>query len=219
MAHIRFIDSSFVEMLTVFSQELKKKGGGLILASIPVHVRNTPEVVALSQALWTFDSVQEALRAAHRPQENGTKESGETKPTLHWEIWGQVTVVYVNARALTDVHVGAFQEQLEGLVGQDGQLVLDLKPVKAIDQSGLDLLVAIADLCESRSGILAITSVQPELLKTLQVAQLDKRIKIYPAVAQAVESLGGIGGAYLSETMMEKFVDLAFLKEFHSQEK
>lgn len=69
-------------------------------------------------------------------------------------------------------------------------MVLDLSKTKFCDSSGLSAILVGNRLCKDTNGTFAITSVQPAVLKMIEIAQLDRVFKIYNSVNDALTDLG-----------------------------
>jgi len=57
-------------------------------------------------------------------------------------------------------------------------LVIDLKPVKYIDSSGLSAILVANRRCSNAGGVLVITNVQETVLKVITISQLDTILNI-----------------------------------------
>jgi anti-anti-sigma factor len=66
------------------------------------------------------------------------------------------------------------------------KVVFNLANTKFCDSSGLSAILVGNRLCKDTNGIFALTSVQPMVLKMIEIAQLIPVLRIYPDIDSAV---------------------------------
>ncbi len=64
-------------------------------------------------------------------------------------------------------------------------IILDLEPVKHFDSSGLSALLITRRLCANAGGEFALTGVNNQLKKLLEISQLESVLNVFPTLEQA----------------------------------
>lgn len=68
-------------------------------------------------------------------------------------------------------------------------IIIDLSKTKYCDSSGLSAILVANRLCKDTNGRFVISGLQPNVLKMIQIAQLDRVLTIEEDVKQAMESI------------------------------
>ncbi|MDX1349930.1 MAG: STAS domain-containing protein [Putridiphycobacter sp.] len=64
-------------------------------------------------------------------------------------------------------------------------IILNLQHTKYCDSSGLSAILIGNRLCKDSGGTFALTGLQPNVAKMIQISQLDKVLNIYETVKEA----------------------------------
>lgn len=70
----------------------------------------------------------------------------------------------------------------------DTQILVQLEQVRFIDSSGLGALLSGFKNAESRSGKLALTNLQPQVLSMFELTRLNRVFEIYTDLEQAFDN-------------------------------
>lgn len=110
-------------------------------------------------------------------------ETGEFSVTRHDR--DGVTVV----EATGEVDLASSDElgnALREAVGGSERVVLDLSGCPFLDSSGLRALIAARNGAETSGGSFAVVIADPNVLRVIEVASLDRVLEIHPTVAAAL---------------------------------
>lgn len=78
---------------------------------------------------------------------------------------------------------------LEYALGEEAQLVIDLSNLKAIDSTGLSVLINLAARSRMSSGRLLLANPTPLIQGVLEVSRLNQFFDIYDTVADADQAM------------------------------
>ena len=108
---------------------------------------------------------------------------------LYQTLEGGVVLVRLNGRldATTSPEV---RETLQTLLEQDQpKIIIDLQAVPFIDSSGLASLVSGLRMAREKSGIIALSGIQPQAQTVFRLTMLDRIFPIRPTYHDAKQSL------------------------------
>ncbi|GGQ04151.1 STAS domain-containing protein [Streptosporangium pseudovulgare] len=99
---------------------------------------------------------------------------------------GDAVVVAVEGEL--DLFTAPFlRDEIRDAIKLDGpRLVLDLADLSFMDSSGLSVLIEAWRLATAQSGGVRLAAPQTPVARILRTTGLDRRIKVYPDVADAV---------------------------------
>ena len=104
------------------------------------------------------------------------------------ELEGKVSVIECPNRLDANI-ADDFRDKIKELVEQKKfLLVVDLGNTEFIDSSGLGALVSRIAVTKSNQGDVRLASPSPNILKLLEITNLDKIFKCFDDVQSAVES-------------------------------
>jgi len=103
------------------------------------------------------------------------------------EVQNNVLVVTALVERL-DTHSAPELKSIFTIENRKGmnKVVLNLANSKFCDSSGLSAVLVGNRLCKDTNGIFALSSVQPMVLKMIEIAQLLPVLRIYPNIESAV---------------------------------
>ncbi len=103
---------------------------------------------------------------------------------------GKIAIVHSNVDKLDSTNSPELKSLFIHLNnGSKNKLVLDLGSTKYCDSSGLSAILIANRLCKDTNGSFSIANVQSNVLKLIQIAQLDKVLDIHNDVDSAVSKL------------------------------
>jgi len=104
---------------------------------------------------------------------------------------GRVTVVSLKGNLLGEPETTALRETVSRLTERDElQVVLDLGSLKAINSTGLGVLVSALTSLRKRSGDLFLARLPEKVHALMMITHLVRVFKIYDTVERAVASFG-----------------------------
>jgi anti-sigma B factor antagonist len=108
---------------------------------------------------------------------------------LHQTLETDIMLVRLNGR-LDATTSPAVRETLQKLLEKDQpKIIIDLQQVPFIDSSGLASLVSGLRLAREKSGIIALSGVQPQAQTVFHLTMLDRIFPIHPTYNDAKLSL------------------------------
>ena len=66
-------------------------------------------------------------------------------------------------------------------------MIIDLSEVEFVDSSGLSALLVANRLCNVAYGSMVLTGLHPNVIKLLQISQLDSVLTVIPTVQEAMD--------------------------------
>lgn len=100
------------------------------------------------------------------------------------------SVVVSKTAKLTASNAAELKEAFHSLnKGSVNTIILDLEETKYCDSSGLSAILLGNRLCKDTNGRFILTSLQPTVLKVIQIAQLDKVLQIFENQEEALKTL------------------------------
>ena len=103
---------------------------------------------------------------------------------------GKVAVVHSNVEKLDSTNAPELKSLFIHLnKGSNNKLVLDMSSTKYCDSSGLSAILIANRLCKDTNGSFAISNLQTNVFKLIQIAQLDKVLDIHNDLDTAVAKL------------------------------
>ena len=103
---------------------------------------------------------------------------------------GNVAVVYSQVDKLDSTNAPELKSLFIHLnKSANNLIVLDMSQTKYCDSSGLSAILIANRLCKDTSGSFHLAGLQPEVLKLLQIAQLDKVLNLSENLDSALASL------------------------------
>jgi len=66
-------------------------------------------------------------------------------------------------------------------------MIIDLSEVEFVDSSGLSALLVANRLCADANGSLVITGLNANIIKLIQISQLDKVFDIIPTLEESID--------------------------------
>lgn len=115
-------------------------------------------------------------------------EPAELSEDLSVEVWQEPAATVIRLSGEFDVvSVAAVRQRLLDLA-IDGQVnqVLDLTPVTFMDSAGLGALIAVRRRLQTLQGALVLSCTNDTILRLLRWTSLDKVLRIYPTVDEAI---------------------------------
>jgi anti-sigma B factor antagonist len=104
---------------------------------------------------------------------------------------GGVTVISLKGNLLGEPETTALRETIYRLAErEEKQLVLDLGALKALNSSGLGLLVTALTSLRKRSGDLTLARLSKKTHALLIITHLIKVFKVYDTVERAIAGFG-----------------------------
>lgn len=101
---------------------------------------------------------------------------------------GSVTVLTVTNSTIDLRNAKAFQRELVERIGEEKQIVLDMKAVDFVDSAGLGGLISVLRNQLTRSGDVRLAGLSDRVAVLLEVTRLDRVFTIFPDVDHAVAS-------------------------------
>jgi len=93
-------------------------------------------------------------------------------------------------RELDLLNSDTFKNEVKSLIQKgDKLIVLDFSRCDYLDSSGIGAVVALHKNALMNGGGLALASLQESVMKVMQITTLDKILRIFPSVEEAVEAL------------------------------
>ncbi len=103
---------------------------------------------------------------------------------------GNIAVVYAHVEKLDSSNA----PELKGMFlhlnkGSNNLIVLDMSQTKYCDSSGLSAILIANRLCKDTSGSFHLAGLQPNVLKLIQIAQLDQVLNLCENLDSALVKL------------------------------
>jgi anti-sigma B factor antagonist len=99
------------------------------------------------------------------------------------------TVIIRGPKRIEAAGSGEFRSKMNEVVDRGHYcVVVDLGETEFMDSSGLGAIVSRISVARSRGGDVRLASVSEKVYKILEVTQLDKLLKCYDNVEQALKS-------------------------------
>ena len=103
---------------------------------------------------------------------------------------GNVAVVYSQVDKLDSTNAPELKSLFIHLnKSANNLIVLDMSQTKYCDSSGLSAILMANRLCKDTSGSFHLAGLQPDVLKLIQIAQLDKVLNLSKNLDSALGSL------------------------------
>ena len=103
---------------------------------------------------------------------------------------GNVAVVYSQVDKLDSTNAPELKSLFIHLnKSANNLIVLDMSQTKYCDSSGLSAILIANRLCKDTSGSFHLAGLQPDVLKLIQIAQLDKVLNLSENLDSALASL------------------------------
>ena len=103
---------------------------------------------------------------------------------------GNVAVVYSQVDKLDSTNAPELKSLFIHLnKSANNLIVLDMSQTKYCDSSGLSAILIANRLCKDTSGSFHLAGLQPDVLKLIQIAQLDKVLNLSENLDSALDSL------------------------------
>jgi len=103
---------------------------------------------------------------------------------------GNVAVVYSQVDKLDSTNAPELKSLFIHLnKSANNLIVLDMSQTKYCDSSGLSAILIANRLCKDTSGSFHLAGLQPDVLKLIQIAQLDKVLNLSENLDSALVSL------------------------------
>ena len=103
---------------------------------------------------------------------------------------GNVAVVYSQVDKLDSTNAPELKSLFIHLnKSANNLIVLDMSQTKYCDASGLSAILIANRLCKDTSGSFHLAGLQPDVLKLIQIAQLDKVLNLSENLDSALVSL------------------------------
>ena len=107
--------------------------------------------------------------------------------SLKKKVQGNNLIIEMSGRIGGEASIEMFRQIKEMLEGhQEENLVLDFENLEFIDSSGLGSLVAVNSTLLKQQRTLTLASVPDNLLELLKITNLDRVLRIVPAVENAI---------------------------------
>ena len=104
---------------------------------------------------------------------------------------GRVTVISLKGNLLGEPETTALRETVYRLTERaEKQVVLDLGGLKAVNSTGLGVLVSSLTSLRKRSGDLSLASLSDKVHALMMITHLIRVFKVYDTVERAVASFG-----------------------------
>jgi len=111
--------------------------------------------------------------------------------TITEKTHDHVTVISLKGNLLGEPETTAFRETIYRLTERDEkQVVLDLGRLKAINSTGLGVLVSALTSLRKRSGDLSLAKLPEKVHALMMITHLVRVFMIYDTVERAVASFG-----------------------------
>ena len=106
-------------------------------------------------------------------------------------IYGRVTVLSLKGNLLGEPDTTELRQRVYQLAERgDKQVVLDFGGLKAINSSGLGVLVSALTTLRRRSGDLSLAALSDKVHALMMVTHLFRVFKVYDTVERAVTGFG-----------------------------
>jgi len=100
---------------------------------------------------------------------------------------GAALVAEVLCSKVGDFEKDGLYADITGAAATTGwRVVLDLKQVLLVGSSGLGLLLTLRKQAEAAKGKIAVTGVSPEILMSMKITNIDRMLKIFPKIEDAI---------------------------------
>lgn len=86
-------------------------------------------------------------------------------------------------------NISPFESQLSKHVENKSHLIIDLADLTFIDSSSLGIIVVYFTKSEKSSRHFALVNVNPDIMQMFKITGLDKRIKIFSSLDDALNQL------------------------------
>ncbi|MBF8295749.1 MAG: anti-anti-sigma factor [Bacteroidetes bacterium] len=104
---------------------------------------------------------------------------------------GRVTVISLKGNLLGEPETTELRQTIYRLTKRDEkQVVLDLGGLKAINSTGLGVLISALTSLRRRSGDLSLAKLSDKVHALMMITHLIRVFKVYDTVERAVASLG-----------------------------
>lgn len=94
-------------------------------------------------------------------------------------------------KILTEVGIEDVGRELLGLTEHSsGKILLDFEGVELMSSSMFGKLIALNKKCKSVDIDLRICNLSPDMTEVVEIAHLDRYLKIHPSTTEALDSFG-----------------------------
>lgn len=101
-----------------------------------------------------------------------------------------VAVVKTNVERLNATNAPDLKGELVAINKNNiNNIIIDLNKTKYCDSSGLSAVLVANRLCKDTNGRFVICGLQPNVLKMIQIAQLDRVLSIEDDLKKALETI------------------------------
>lgn len=136
-------------------------------------------------------AAEDFQKVEHSTGGEGCPSEGVLSMTITETIHGRVTVLSLKGNLLGEPDTTQLRQTVYQLTERgDIQVVLDLGGLKAINSSGLGVLVSALTSLRKRGGDLSLARLSDKVHALMMVTHLFRVFKVYDTVERAVTSLG-----------------------------
>jgi len=116
-------------------------------------------------------------------------EQKKNKMKLNQEKIDGYNVLFIQVERIDAHNSGELKEYILGMIEQgETNIIVQLERVRFIDSSGLGALLSGYKNTAARSGKLALSNLQPQVLSMFELTRLNRVFEIYADLEEAFES-------------------------------
>jgi len=102
---------------------------------------------------------------------------------------GVLIIQFTSQKILTDVGIADTARELMELVKHgDDKILLDFEGVALMSSSMFGKLIALNKKCQANQIEMRICNICDDMMEVVQIAKLDKYLKIHPSLAEALDA-------------------------------
>lgn len=108
------------------------------------------------------------------------------------QTFANVVIVHVSGRvdhSTAPAFGSALLPQVEGCVGEDKKLLVDLSKVNYMSSAGLRVLMIAAKGCRKQNGRVVLAGLQPAVREVFKIGRFDMVLDTYPTVRDALAAI------------------------------
>ncbi len=109
--------------------------------------------------------------------------------TLTGKIQGSTLIVTALPEFLDAGNAAAFRAEMSRLLGDHGQVIVDMSPVHFIDSAGCGALIAALRHIKASGGTLTVFGAHKQVRRVFELMRMHRIINLFETRQQALDSL------------------------------
>lgn len=175
LSEAEFLDSTGMGALVAIANQARAAGGTLYLVEVPAVIANLLALVRLD----SFFEILPDSAAAERLR-NTSDPLDEPQPARPGWILIRAPRMFDGSSA------PAFRERCEARMAETQRIVVDLSETTFLASAGMAALIRLDRVSRLHGGELRVAGGSPDVLRTLQLVNLDRVLKLFPTVDAAL---------------------------------